>query len=367
MTKPFCSAPFIEGFSGLTSLFRNCCVADPQIQSLPDQTFVQWWSDSRLEKFRQSMYTTEWPKECYRCQVEENETGRSFRTALNSSTVGESFGKWPSRWNLKFGNVCNLACWTCNEHSSSVIAQNKRVIGILPENFVDPEEQFQSQWKSLKNDILTSYEYHKVVTLTLLGGEPLYNSTVISFLQELKDSGLADRTRLEFHTNATKVNKILFEKGLWNYVCIFVSLDAVGIKAEWLRYGCKWSVIESNIEFLQSAADYFEIQCVLSVLNLNDLPALKKFCLEKNTPLNITLVTTPECMSIEKWSGNPDIIADQEYLADNGCIGYYELLGSKMIPGTQEELQTYIKQFDKIRRNLQDFDPKLAHALGLDQ
>jgi organic radical activating enzyme len=366
MTKPFCSAPFIEGFSGLTSAFRNCCVVDPQIQSLPGQSFVQWWSDTRLKEFRQSMYTTEWPAECYRCQLEEKETGRSFRTALNSSIVDDSFGKWPTRWNLKFGNICNLACWTCNEHSSSVVAQNKRVIGILPENFVDPEEQFQTQWPALKADILTSYEYHTVVTLTLLGGEPLYNSTVIDFLQELKTSGLASRTRLEFHTNATKVNKILFEKGIWNYVCIFVSLDAVGVKAEWLRYGCKWPVIESNIEFLQSVADYFEIQCVLSVLNLNDLPTLKKFCLDRNVTLNVTLVTTPECMSIEKWSGDPTIIADREYLSANGCSGYYDLLGSKLSVGTEKELQLYIKKFDSIRRKLQDFDPKLAQALGLD-
>lgn len=367
MKKPFCVAPFAEGFSGAKSAFRNCCVTDPHILSLPEQTFEQWWADSRLNEFRDRLLTNAWPTDCHRCQIQEQETGHSFRTALNESTeITKTFGLWPSRWNLKFGNICNLACWTCDEKSSSVIQQNKKVIGILPDNFVDPEETFQQQWKTLKQDVLKSYDYHDTVTLTLLGGEPLYNSTVIEFLQDLKTLNLSKRTRLEFHTNGTKFNHSLFaDRDVWNYVCIFISLDAVGKKAEWLRYGCNWSKVESNIKLLQQAADYVEVHCTLSVLNLNDLPELGQFCQTNNLPLKIIMLASPEYMSILKWSGDPALVADRSRLERQGFASYYDRLGKFPDPDAVHNLKHYIEQFDGIRQNLQNIDPKLARAIGL--
>jgi organic radical activating enzyme len=362
--KPFCTVPFVEAFSGVDSAFRNCCATDPQIASLPGQAFADWQQDSRLIEFRKRMYTNEWQSECYRCRVQEEESGTSFRTAVNSAVkIDDNFGLWPSRWNLKFGNICNLACWTCNEYSSSVIAQHKKTINILPDDFVDPEQQFQTQWATLKADVLKSYDYHNVVTLTLLGGEPMYNKTVIEFLTQLVDLGLASRTRLEFHTNATKINQQLLTKNLWNYVCVFLSLDAVGTKAEWLRYGSRWTDIESNIDFFKARANYVEVHCTLSILNINDLPQLDKFCKSRDLPLKIMLLSAPDYMSIMQWPGDKHSIIDNQ---DNQFEYYYNLIGNNPDNTSIIRLKDYINQYQSIRQNLADFDPTLARAIGLD-
>jgi organic radical activating enzyme len=363
-TKPFCTVPFVEAFLGYRTAFRNCCATDPAIHSLPGQTFVQWQQDPRLVQFRENMYLDQWPAECEKCRIQEQQSGHSFRTSVNSQiTMDENFDMWPSRWNLIFGNTCNLGCWICDEHSSSVIAQHKKTINILPADFVDPNDEFESQWKTLEQSVLASYDYHDTVTLTLLGGEPLYNKTLDSFLCRLQDLGLASRTRLEFHTNGTKINKKLFSADIWNYICIFLSLDAVGKKAEWLRYGCRWADIENNIEFFKSVGDYVEVHCTLGILNINDLPELKSFCESQQLPLKVLTLSSPEFMSLTRWCGDPRQITDRDSLEQAGFEYYYDLIGVDHDPDSMHNLANYIKQFDSIRKPLKDYDIRLYQAI----
>lgn len=366
MTRPFCTVPFVEGFSGYGSAFRNCCAADPQIESLPGQTFAEWNQDQRLQQFRQRMLINQWLPECHRCQHQEQESGHSFRSAVNLATdhTDKNFGVWPSRWNLKFGNICNLACWSCDEQASSVIAQHKKSINILPVDFEDPELQFQQNWPALEQDVLHSYDYHDVVTLTLVGGEPMYNRTVSVFLQKLIDLGLAARTRLEFHTNGTKINQKLLAKDTWNYICVFLSLDAVGPKAEWLRYGCRWHDIESNIGLFRQVADYVEVHCTLSILNINDLSALGKFCKTQDLTLKIMLLSSPDYMSISTWPGDRHLIINNDN-QDNQFDYYYNLVGNNPNHNAIIQLRDYINQYSTIRRNLADYDPELARIIGV--
>ena len=362
--NPFCAVPESEGFSAGNNAFRNCCQTDPHIVSVPGQSFAQWQQDPRLAKFKQQMYNNQWPDECYRCRIQEEKSGKSFRTAVNAAVdTDKNFGVWPSRWNLIFDNTCNLACWTCDEYSSSTIAQHKKTINILPDGFVDPADTFSTHWKELKQDVLKSYDYHDLVTLTLLGGEPMYNKTVSDFLNLLGQLGLAARTRLEFHTNATKINKKLLSNNSWNYVCIFLSLDAAGKKAEWLRYGCRWNDIVSNIDFFKSISNYIEVHCTLSILNINDLPELDTFCKSVLLPLRISLLANPKFMSILKWSGNKELITIPGYLEQHGYAYYYNLIGTQADPDSRTKLENYISQFDAIRKPLKDYDSQLYLAI----
>jgi organic radical activating enzyme len=365
MSKPFCVAPFVETFNGYDSTFRNCCAANPQIKSLPGQTFQQWQQDPRLQDFRQRMWSNTWLPECHRCQLKEQESGHSFRTALNSDPYAsaKNFGVWPSRWNLKFGNICNLACWSCNELASSVIQQQKRRLNLLPADFQDPEQEFQTVWPDLQSQVLRSYDYHDVVTITLLGGEPMYNRTVLSFLQHLIDAGLAKRTRLEFHTNGTVANDRLFAQDTWHHVCVFLSLDAVGRKAEWLRSGCHWLDIEKNIEFFKARCNHVEVHCTLGVLNLGDLPELHKFCKQQELSLGIYVLTEPECMSLLKWPGDPADIADRQKLVDCDLDFYYNQVGVNADQSMPDQLALYIEQWQPFRGNLGEVDEKLYRAI----
>lgn len=369
--KVQCVAPFIECFSDSSGGYRNCCMTDPQIVSDPSESVENWWNSRKLEDFRKLMQGTHLPKDCWRCDLQEKTHQESFRMAINKTlSSNEIETNWPSRWNVHFGNTCNLACWSCNEQSSSVIESQKRTLRLLPASWKSPNHRFSQEWPDLKASILKSYTLHQSVTVTLVGGEPLFNPDVISFLQHLKDLGLSSRTKLEFHTNGTHVtNKVqqILSKGVWQYVCIFLSIDAVGRKAEWLRYGTDWARIETNLPIIQDMADYLEVHCVLGVLNLKDLYPLMSWCQSNALKLKVNPMGFPTFMSLRHWDGQINDIISQSYDHSGTVDAYLEILGSQPITGSKSQLINHIRSFDPVRRPLKEFDPELAASLGLEQ
>ena len=365
--RPYlCAVPILTAFTSPRGGFRNCCATHPPVESHAEESFDQWWNGQPLADFRARLQQPNLPGECYRCELAEQAKQHSFRTAVNSQvdqdhlTVG-----WPSRWNIQFGNLCNLACWTCSEKSSSRIEQHKRSLNLLPVDFVSPDLSFDQRWDDIKQSILKSYLYHDQVELTVLGGEPMYNPRLIDFLAELRTQGLASRTRLEFHTNGTKFTRRIAEilsPHTWHYICIFVSLDSVGKRAEWLRYGCSWSDIETNLARLRAAANYTEVHCTLSILNIMDLEALKIFCQQQDLPLKVFPLATPEHMALNNWDGDPQLILAKIPVRDPDFDVYYRMIGQTARSGSQKAVRDYIHQFDNLRRPLQDFNPDL-HAI----
>ena len=364
-TQSLCVVPWTTGFTSPAGGFRNCCFTAPPVSSRPDQPFGEWWTSSQLIQFKRKLAGDNLPDECYRCQASETANGGSYRLSANSQQDFESLTDiWPSRWNVSFGNTCNLACWSCSERSSSVIEQHKRQIGLLPPDYESSNDRFDRMWPDLRSAIMHSYDCHDTVHLTILGGEPLYSDRVLTFLQDLLDLGLAYRTRLEFHTNATQHNdriKTTLAPGNWQYISMFLSIDSVGKTAEWLRYGSRWQKILHNIPRIRALADYTEVHTTLSIMNIMDLPDLKEFCSSQDLPWKVFLLAQPDYMAITNWDGDPQLILDH-LVFDPELSAYYDLIGRNAQAGSRQRLLEYIKQFDSIRRPLQEFNPKL-HAI----
>ena len=363
---PFCKVPFLVGFTDIDNRYRDCCSKRPRLYSDPDQSFQEWWKSDELNKFRKDMMeTTEFPPACSSCKIAEQDEGNnfsSFRTAVNK--WGHTDHTHPAGWNLIFGNICNLACWSCHEGSSSVIFQHKKRAGLLSGKD-QSENNFKKIWPDLRENVLKSYEHHDTVNLTLLGGEPLYNKTVIGFLQELVDMDLAGRTRLEFHTNGTVYPYKIFSKdnkSLWQHVCMFISLDAAGSYAEWLRYGCDWNKVDKIVDSLISSSDYVEIQCTLTVLNINQLQELSSYAEGKNIKLQISVTDEPDFMALKNWDlPRESLLVNKQY--DQFQL-YYDLIGTDPKPGSSDRLKDYIRKFDGVRKPLSAFDKEFANRLG---
>lgn len=358
-----CAVPWIEAFSNANGGWRNCCSASPQIKSLPGESFVDWWHSPDLQNFRQQFGGETLPIACTGCSMQEQVHGHSFRTAVNKTVNLDQLKiEWPSRWNVIFGNTCNLACWTCNEYNSSVIEYHKNKLNLLQSDFTSPDQNFADNWQQLQSDILQSYNHHSLVTLTILGGEPLFNNQVLEFLNYLVEKKLSLQTRLEFHTNGTKfdqkIQKILTNSN-WDYICIFISLDAVGRKAEWLRYGSNWSQIEQNIPKIYSSANYVEAHCTLSILNIIDLEELQDYCDKNRLPLKIHLLSNPDFMDLRSWDLNKDLFLKMVNIDHPVFSNYYTLIGCQPKSGSHARLLNYITQFNKLRQPLEDFNKKL--------
>lgn len=360
---PFCKVPFLIGFTTDDSRYRDCCSKQPQVTSNRNEGFERWWNGQELKSFRKIMMRSEQhPRGCESCKIAEQQQGSSFRTAVNKWEYEDQ--THPSGWNIVFGNTCNLGCWSCNENSSSVIFQHKKRAGLLSGSDRS-ETNFQQFWPELRTQVLKSYEYHKTVNLTLLGGEPLYNKTVQEFLNNIIELDLAKRTRLEFHTNGTVYpHKILRmdKTSPWQHVSTFISLDAVGPYAEWLRYGCSWDHVDTVVDSLIETSNYTEIHCTLTVLNINQLPQLRSYAQDKKLRLNIITTEDPEFMSLKNWDLPKSVLLVKDRCAEFQT--YYDLIGTTPKKGASDRLVNYIRKFDGVRRPLIDFDRDFAQRIG---
>lgn len=367
MTTPFCASPFVRAYTLPDGSFRECCATSPWIRNSTD-TFPVWWAqDQRLVDFRQQMQEQKFPASCRACEVQEH-TGHSLRTAMNQAAETVQSYDLPQQWSIMFGNVCNLSCWSCDEMFSSTIAAHKRKLGLLPTGFVDSGLEFERKWPALKQSILQSYNLHQEIVLVLLGGEPSYNPLVHEFLSELVDKGLASRTKLEITTNGTKSNNKfmhLIETGGWSHISAFVSVDAVGKKAEWLRHGCCWDDVQSVIAKYQTIADRVELHTVVSVLNLHDLPALHDYAKHNHLIWTHFLLQEPSFLNIKFWDGAQTV--DSAELDSRGLGHYNTMLGSSATPGNQQRIKQYIDSFGTTRKSLLEHDPFLFVTLKMEQ
>lgn len=346
-TGPFCAIPFVRAFVLPNGRYRNCCAVDPDIVS-DSYNFVQWWTeDQRLEAFRKELSTQSFPAACHSCEMQEL-VGDSFRTNINRQhpTINAVY---PREWSIMFGNTCNLACWTCNEHWSSTVEAHKRVLNILPVDYKNPNHEFDRNWPALRENILKSYDYHDDVTISILGGEPTYNPTVIEFLNWLLANGYASRTRLEITTNGTKNNRMMrrLDKKDWKYIYVAVSVDAIGERAEWIRYGSCWEDVNASIDYYINNANYVELHCIVSVLNIGDLPDLIDYAESKNVKLVATPLQQPDYMSLMSWDGPAFDLDPVRY---QNLQEYVALIGKTPVPGSAQRLTQYIAQFATIRK-----------------
>jgi MoaA/NifB/PqqE/SkfB family radical SAM enzyme len=356
MNKSFCNIPYVRSFVLNNGSFRNCCATNPPIKST--ENWNQWWNfNEGMKNFRLELSKDNFPKACESCKVQEHLNNKSFRIEINKQYPNIS-NKYPSSWSIMFGNTCNLSCWVCSETASSIIERDKRKLNLLPENFISPNILFDEKWEDTKNSILETYQHHDIVTLNLLGGEPMYNKLVFDFVMLLIENGLSKRTKLEITTNGTKSNLLKYiNKDNFYHVYISVSIDATEKAAEWIRYGCSWSDIESNIELFKLQANYVELHCTLSILNIKSLPNLYDFANNKKLKLIIMPIVEPSHFDISKWD-KPNRLIRKDF-KDRNLENYYDLIGSSPIPGTSLSVQNYIQKFNTIRKPLIEFDKEL--------
>lgn len=249
-----------------------------------------------------------------------------------------------------FGNTCNLGCWTCSEKFSSTIESHKRTLKLLDTNWTSPNQMFDEAWPKLKQQIKKSYDYHDEVVINVLGGEPTYNNTVVEFIEWLLDQGLASRTRLEITTNGTKNHRVMnsLNSQQWRYIYVAVSVDAIGDRAEWIRYGSRWDDVDSSIDYYINNVNYVELHTTVSVLNLQDLPSVARYAQHKNLKLVTIPLLQPSYMSLMSWDGSKFDVDWEEY-QQYSLEHYIDLVGTEPIAGSSQQLRDYIEQFRTIR------------------
>jgi hypothetical protein len=212
---------------------------------------------------------------CQLCYKSEEQIGTSERTLtlirqppqlinqfLTTGTVDHF------EFRIKFSNLCNLACKTCQPEFSSKYAQmyNIRVL----KEFQDDISTDQTFWNTITTEIADKCQAIPNVSIALLGGESLIQPGAIRLLNWLADNNLSKQIDLRITTNFTnlKDNIIKLFDG-FRAVTVCASIDSVNENYSYVRYPETFDTIKNNLSFVLANRNIrFSITPVWSLHNI---------------------------------------------------------------------------------------------------
>lgn len=269
-----CVLPWVSLETTPLGTIRPCCLADFNVTdeagkdlSLDTVTLDQAFNGEYMKDLRQQFIDGKKPETCRRCWNEEaaGRTSKRMNSYLRLKQILNNIeidftgtdGKLIFL-DLKLGNICNLKCRICGSFSSSKWAQEE--IEIQKEwpteykNSLPYQHLQKGQWPRKNLDFWTNMKdlLPYVRYLEFTGGEPFLIQEHFDLLRTAVELGHAGNIEIHYNTNATNFPKEGVE--LWpnfKLVEIAFSIDDVGSRFEYQRYGAKWEEANTNIQKFQ--------------------------------------------------------------------------------------------------------------------
>lgn len=318
-SKHFCIQPFVHACVWTDGRALPCCINQDYV--LGDTTLtavadIYSNKNSKLVELRKEMLTgPDLPKSCYRCSTPENQYADNSYRYYSNKHYGHLLDKMQindngtitdpkiSTWDVRFSNLCNLKCRTCDSINSSKIAEEERKylgknIKVLKEAFDDSTEFF----KFFESNIDSIEEVY------FCGGESLLLEDHYKMLDILVAHNKFD-TVLRYNTNCTK---ILFKDknvvdNYWikfKHVRLGLSLDAGWEQLSYIRHGSDWDIVLTNLKYIISKCPnaFMQFSPTVSILNAFHISKLHKFLVEekiiKLNDIYLNILTFPDFYSI---------------------------------------------------------------------
>jgi sulfatase maturation enzyme AslB (radical SAM superfamily) len=117
----------------------------------------------------------------------------------------------------------------------------------------------------------------QIERLMFTGGEPTVIPGVKGILKKILDDRVND-IQILITSNASFTDDFWYElTKSCNNLHWTLSIDAVGVAAEIIRHGTRWSVVENNVAWMAKHSSSLDINTVVSELNVFQLKPLLKF------------------------------------------------------------------------------------------
>jgi len=406
-SKHFCIQPFIHSCIWTDGKVIPCCVNHMyEFGNVKTQKVTDLYSNNneKLVEFRKQMIDgPELPKSCLKCEyMEQNYASNSLRYYSNKSygylidqidfdENGFVKDNKVFTWDVRYSNLCNLKCRTCDGVNSSKIAEeNRKVknwdIPVLREAFDDREEFFDFFKNNLDN----------VEEIYFCGGEPLLLEEHYKILDLLLENNKTNLL-LRYSTNATRFEfkgKNVVDEYWTKFprIQISLSLDAGWEQLYLIRHGAEWDTVIKNLKHLVNVCPnvFITFTPTISILNVFQISKLHKFLVSENligvSNTYFNILTFPDYYSITSLDENTKEkvkihwLNYKEELKQLNCNSYMEDEIDKVIKfidieesqysySTQSErLNIFIektKEMDQIRNeNTGDIIPELKELLN---
>jgi sulfatase maturation enzyme AslB (radical SAM superfamily) len=361
--KTICMLPWISMEVTPTGTYRPCCLYSESIPNINVHTghSIQdaQYSDY-MKSLRQQFLTGEKPTGCQMCWNEEAVVGRMSKrkaTYIKLKNVKQDYTEnavAPIFLDLKLGNICNLKCRICGSWSSSKWAQEEIDIA-GGENELARQQLLNGQWPrkvpswwEALEDALPFVEY-----LEFTGGEPFLINEHFDLLEKLVEKGDASKIDIHYNTNGTSWP---VRSELWKHfkrVEIAFSIDDVGKRFEYQRYGTRWEETQEVIRKAVNSPYQLQVCTTFNIQNAYYWPETEAWILDQGIKdIHYNILHEPPMFNLRnmpddikhtyrqkmKQCRNPDKIEQ--------VIKFMELPGENML----HELKDRLQKSDEYRK-----------------
>lgn len=362
-SKTYCVLPWINAHIEANGRIRPCGVVsdDAWAGSLENNGLPEVLNSELYKQMRRDMINGKEHPACKGCYYLESFKHKTLRISSNekyenhiqdfikNTAIDGSLDR-PQLLSLeiRFSNLCNFKCRTCNETSSSSWYQD--INSILNEKkFIDVQRPTdpESMWGLLDRII------PELRDIYILGGEPVLEPNHYVFLDKLLAANKSD-VNLRYSTNMSYLK--LGSKSAIEYwkkfpnLTLSLSYDGIESRGEFIRKGMDWEKTVLNHRKLQAADINFIITPTVSVLNAFHIPDFLEYLIQNNMissgeQIGVNILNSPSYFNIGIFNEVERIELENLYNAfiTNKLvkmkISYKELLQSQL-----ELILEYIKK-----------------------
>lgn len=394
-----CMIPWISIETSPTGTARPCCLAADEIVDNSGNTFNLQYStleeiykSNYLQDLRKQFRAGDKPKTCKNCW-EEEQAGRTSKRQFTKIRLKELFPlvDWQNNlpdqlWflDLKLGNICNLKCRICGSWSSSKWAEEE--MNYLPPS-MDKKKHIaytwlkQGQWprKSVNfwdnlKTLLTDVKY-----IEFTGGEPWLIDEHVQVLQYAVDHGLANNIEIHYNTNGTQWSEQLIS--IWKYfkrIDIAFSIDNIGKRFEYERYGASWDNVILNLETISILKQYYhnittQLCFTVNIQNVYYLDELLAWAdTQQFDTVYFNMLHNPDRMSVQKLTESAKNLVINKLLSSRWSNRFYENEIQNIVNfiknGSGSNGESFVhnmKITDRYRnQNFLDTHTEIAKAMG---
>ena len=312
MKAVYCVMPWIHVHTRPNGDASPCCVYNMSqpLGNTNTSSIEDIAHSPKFNNLRRAMINHKPPRACSDCVSKQHSNiehmsyrhwqNEGFKNIIpelleNTNTDGSLKEVFKMRFmNIRYSNLCNMACRTCGSFSSSLWAQelkhDKHVI-----NITDTQPNYIE-------DIYKRLPY--VDHINFAGGESLLIHEHWQILDKLIELGKYD-VKILYVTNLSKLsyqNKNILDYAVkFPNMVIMGSVDASHQRAELYRHGTHWPTIEKNLKTIYNSNVKFRINCTIGAMNIWHAPDLQKYLLDNNlikdTQFFINILTEGQLLS----------------------------------------------------------------------
>ncbi|WP_421591591.1 twitch domain-containing radical SAM protein [Shinella sp. M27] len=308
--RGFCLIPWIHAHVTAQGRRKLCCVDSINLGDAPvsaDSNLKDYWNSQEMKQVRRQMLAGELLQRCNNCS-QHPIRAVTYRDqmlarwhdwigpAIAATSADGSTSLEPFTFDYR-SSTCNLKCRICGPRYSTTLEMEIRRNPELQQFDPDPMlwgkgymEARSSAQSIARDELLAAARAGTIRHLYWAGGEPLFDETHWSVMNELVRTGNARHVDVVYNTNLTMLKfKGQTVADIWPHfphVTVQASIDGVGAAGEYIRSGFSTAHFSENMDALaamaqQSPTIAIVLDVTLTSLGLLHLGDLLQFAVDR--------------------------------------------------------------------------------------